>query len=124
MKGVKIMFDFMKDLYFEMNDYDMDMIREEKKRKIEKEKADTIIFKKKTKIIFLVVGILLLVTSVATLIISVKQMNIGSIIKNSILIVLDISTIICMMIKKKQTEVASLVGMALIAIITFMLPMI
>ena len=118
------MFDFMKDLYFEVNDYDMDMIREEKKRKIEKEKADTIIFKKKTKIIFLVVGILLLVTSVATLIISVKQMNIGGIIKNSILIVLDISTIICMMIKKKQTEVASLVGMALIAIITFMLPMI
>ena len=38
------MFDFMKDLYLEANGFDMEKVREERKKKIEKEKAETIIF--------------------------------------------------------------------------------
>lgn len=117
------MFDFIKDLYFEMNGFDMEMIKEEKRKKLEREKAETIIFKKNTKIFLLISGSLFLIISVVALIISVQQINIGGIIKNIFIIVLDIATIICMMIKKKQTEVASLVGIILILITTFVLPM-
>ena len=118
------MFDFMKDLYFEMNGFDMEMIKEEKRKKLEREKAETIIFKKKTKIIIMITGFLFLAISIAALIISVQQTNISGIIKNIINIFLDVVTVVCLMIKKKQTEVASLFLIALIIIITFVLPIV
>lgn len=118
-----LMFDFLKDLYFEMNDFDMDKIKEEKKMKIEIEKSETILFKKKTKIILLVVGILLMLVSIATLIICINKSSVGGILKNSFLILIDLITMITLMIKKKETEVLSLVGMVLIVAVVFGLPM-
>lgn len=116
------MFDFMKDLYFEVNGYDMDMIRKEREQQIEKEKKETIIFKKQTKKILLVFGILFLIISLGAFYISMQQSEIYGIIKNAFLIILDIFTIICMLIRKKCTEMASLVGMLIIVFITFVLP--
>lgn len=118
------MFDFMKDLYFEMNDFDMDMIRKERKIKEEKENSETIIFKKKTKIVLMIIGIILFAVSILGLIISVHKMDVSGIIKNIILMILYFVTMICLVIRKRQTEIVSLFGMVLILILNFVLPMI
>lgn len=115
------MFDFMKDFYLEINGFDMEKVKEERKQKLEKEKAETIIFKKKTKKYFLIVGAILLIISVLGLAASSGQSQAG-VIKNTLIILLDVATMICMVIHKKETEVASLIGMVLIALIEFFLP--
>lgn len=114
----------MKDIYFEANGFDMDKIREEKKIKIEKEKKDIIIFNMKTKKILVGVGLLFLIVSIGSLLISHHQSNIAGIIKNIFLIVINITSMICIVIKKKNTEMASIIGMVIIIISTFLLPMI
>lgn len=121
---VLIVFDFFKDLYFEMNDYDMEMIRKEKEEKIKKEKEETIIFSRKTKAAIFVTGSLLMLISMFALIISVQKNDVGGIIKTIFNIILDAVTIVCIMIKKRQTEIIGLVGIVFILIITFALPMV
>lgn len=113
------MFDFFKDLYLEMNDFDMEKVREERQLKIEEEKAETIIFKKKTKLWLLGVGAFFILFSVVGILISIEKNNIGGIIKSATILTIDLITMVCMMIKTKQTEVASLIGMAIMMIIIF-----
>lgn len=113
------MFDFMKDIYLEMNGLDVAKAREERKVKLEKEKSETVIFNKKTKRFLLIAGVFFLLLSGGGLALSINRADVFGIVKNALLLVAVAVTMVCLIIKKRETEIASIVGMALIILITF-----
>lgn len=116
------MLDFFKDMYLEVNGFDMEEVAKEKKEKAEKEKAETIILKKNTKNILF---ISCLIVFGITLVYSASmfwQNDILGIIISIVMALLEIATAICLKIKKKKTEIAGIIGVILIAVVIFFLP--
>ncbi len=113
------MFDFFKDLYFEANNFDMDMIREEKKKKLEKEKSETIYLKKNTKKIVIIFDILFCIVTLLSCYISIKTNNVFGIIKSIFLVILSVVIIIFLPQKKKKSEMTAIVCLILLIILTF-----
>ncbi len=118
------MFDFFKDLYFELNGYNMEKIREQKKEKLEQEKRGTILLKKTTKKIILIFFLLNLPVCVISLIVAIKIFDTAGIIKNIIILISTIITIFALLFKGKGAEVTAILFMILTILLTFMIPII
>lgn len=110
------MFDFFKDAYAELNGLDVDKMKEERKNK----RKQSQIFSRRTKIIIVVVGVLYLVMAWMNISMILKSGFSPLILKYVLLSILDILIIITMLIKNKETKIASIVGIALFVIINFL----
>lgn len=112
------MFDFLKDIILEVNGIDSEAVKEEEKIAQEKKKKDRFIFSKKMKIFIFIFGIIYLLLAgfnIAT-IKAVGGLNLYIGMRFIVLILMDVSCMVCLVIGKKQTEIA-----ALILIIIFIL---
>src|SRR5665647_2215869 len=107
------MFDFFKDAYAELNGLDVDRMKEERKIK----RKQSRLFSRRIKIIIGVVGVLYLVIAWMNISMLLKSGFSPLILKYVLLSILDISIIITMLIKNKETEIASIVGIVLFVII-------
>lgn len=113
------MFEFFKDVYAEINGLDSDKIREEKrntKNQMVKEKK---IFNRTTKIIITVVGVLYLVLSFINISVIIRNGFTPMIVKYVLLSMLSIVVMIIIHFKKKEFQIASLIGIAVFIIVNF-----
>lgn len=117
------MFDFFEDLYFELNGYDMEKIRQQKKEKLEREKGEIILISKQTKRIIAIFFLLNLLVCVISLIVAIKMYDIGGIIKNVLILITTIITIMALLFKGKSAEVTAIVFMVITIILTFAVPL-
>lgn len=113
------MFDFFKDVYYEMNGFDMDKVKEEKRLK--REAQENLIFDTKMKIIVGVIGGIMLLCYIATLLFGAVSKNVFLVIKSVILILLTIGTIICVIINNKKVQLAGIVGIVIVVSFTMFL---
>lgn len=116
------MFEFFEDLYFELNGYDMEKIRQQKREKIEKERGETVIMKKQTKRIIAIFFLLNLLVCVISLIIAIKMYDVGGIVKNILILITTIITILSLLFKGKSAEITAIIFMAITIILTFAIP--
>lgn len=124
------MFEFLKETiretYLEVNGIKID----ENSKRIVKTKSgeikyleneEKVIMKKKTKISFFVIGILLLLLNVYGIYFSVAvHFDILNLIKKFVLLALIISTLILLCFKNKKCEMASIIIMSIIALLYFL----
>lgn len=117
------MFDFFEDLYFELNGYDMEKIRQQKLEKLEKEKRETILMTKQTKRIIGIFFLINLLVCVISLIVAIKLYDVGGIVKNILILITTIVTILSLLFKGKSAEVTAIIFMVLTIILTFAIPL-
>jgi len=113
------MFDFFKDVYYEMSGFDMEKVKEEKRLK--REAQENLIFDTKMKIIVGVIGGIMLLCYIATLLFGAVSKNVFLVIKSVILILLTIGTIICVIINNKKVQLAGIVGIVIVVGFTMFL---
>lgn len=102
------MFDFFKDIYYETHGLDINEIKKEKNSKrLEKKQEKILLSHSQKRVIYVIEIAYLLQTFLITITTGIK--NPITLIIHIILIALDISTCICLAIRKKQTEIAALI---------------
>lgn len=112
------MFDFFRDIYFELNGIDSVEAEKIRKEKIEKKREKKNIFSRSMKVVIFILGILYLVMAGFN-IITMKEnngLNAYLVIRFVFLILCDVAGLICLALGKKKSEIA-----ALILIVIFML---
>lgn len=110
------MFNFMKDIYLEMNGIDPEAARKEKS---EEKTIDKVIFSFRSKVVIWIMGIIYLIITVPIIIFMIKTGINISIFKYILLMVMDILILICISIKKKTSEVIALATIICFVIINF-----
>lgn len=116
------MFDFMKDLYLEACGLDMEQVHKERKEKIEKEKAETVLVSKNTKKNIMYIGIVFILIHLMSLVIAFATNDFTSMIKSVIMIFISLITLICFLIKSKSTELFGILLSVIIVILSFVIP--
>ena len=111
------MFNFMKDIYLEMNGIDPEAARKEK---LEEKTIDKIIFSFRSKVVVWIMGIIYLIITVPIIIFTIKTGINISIFKYILLMVMDILILTCISIKKKVTESISLAAIICFVLINFL----
>ena len=105
------MFDFFKDLYYELNGIDSNAVAEERKNKLIEKRKNRFIFSTKAKIIVVVFGILYLVI-MGLNVAGLKEtggLSVGFVLRTLLLVAVDISCLVCLLIGKKKMEIAALI---------------
>lgn len=111
------MFNFMKDIYLEMNGIDPEAARKEK---LEEKTIDKIIFSFRSKVVVWIMGIIYLIITVPIIIFTIKTGINISVFKYILLMFMDILILTCISIKKKVTEFISLAAIICFVIINFL----
>lgn len=117
------MFNLFKDMYFEAQGYDLNAMKQERLEKEQEKKKETLVLNKVAKHIIRGAGILFLLIgtiSVSTYFENGEWLNIA---KYIFMITLDITAMVLVSIKKKDTEVAGIICSAVFVILNMILPM-
>lgn len=107
------MFDFFKDVYYEIKGIDSSIVREEQKKKQLEAKKDRFIFSKSAKVLVFIFGILYLVMSMINIAVMIESGEPSAIhiVRVVLLSLCDIACLICLAINEKKTEIAALILM-------------
>lgn len=105
------MFDFFKDIYYELNGIDSNSIQEERRKKREEKRKERFIFSKSAKVIVFIFGILYLIVGIINMTIMKENAawNVVQIIRLMLLSICDIACLVCLSIGKKKTEIIALI---------------
>lgn len=120
------MFDYFRYIAEELNGIDAEKAEKLRKEREEKERADTYIFSKRAKRLFVILGVFFFVVSIFTLMYYSEHgsENVINIIISIIQGCVSAEVALCMIIKKKKAEIYGVAGigvfvlMLLIAVIT------
>lgn len=112
------MFDFFKDMYYEMQGFDLDKMKEERLKKKEQE---TLFFDTKLKIIFCAIGAIFLLCYLAVSLFAAANGNVNLVVKSVLLIFVIVPTMICVVMNNKKVQMAGIAGMVIIIILTMLL---
>lgn len=106
------MFDFFKDVYYEVHGIDSKSIDCERREKRGKQNKEKFIFSSAQKAIILLLGVgYLLLFLLNTIVFGIKAT--GTLVTHILLLAIDIALCVCLMIRNKKTETAALVLMIL-----------
>lgn len=111
-----------KQLYCQINNFDVKAVEREDKEKEEKKNKDKIILSKKNKIYLSIILAIFEVITIVAIGYSFMATDIFGIIRNIILIIINTTNLCCVNIKKKKWELTALAGLMLEIIITFFIP--
>lgn len=116
------MFNLFKEMYFEVQGYDIETMKKERIEMQEEKKKEQVILSKMVKHIIRCAGVLFLL--LGTIIISTYFENRDwiNVIKYIFMIVLDIASMILVTINKKNTEIAGIICSAIFVILNMILP--
>lgn len=104
------MLDFFKDMYLEVNGIEPKEVKK-------KEKDEKIIFNFKTKIGIWFMGIIYMIIGISSIALIIRTQISINIIKYIMLIIVDLIILICISIKRKNTETIALVGIIIFIVI-------
>lgn len=115
------MFDFFKDMYFEMAGVDIQSIKKEREEKRKEEKKNRYIFSKNAKLITIAMGVLyLLIAGFEIALLVHFSGSVLLIIKLILQIIIDIAVIICLGSKKKEYEKIALTLIVIFLVFGYM----
>jgi|GEM_PF-6854192 len=114
------MFDFFRDIKNEMSGIDVEVAAEERKEKIEKKKQSYFIFSTKMKIIIFTMAVIYLIFSGINIAVVLKlNGEFYLLIKYIFLAALAIGICICLIIKKKNSEIMAIIGIFLFIVLNY-----
>ena len=105
------MFEFMRDLLYDIGGIDTTAAKLMRDEKREEKKLSRHIFSKKAKALIITMGILYLIISITMIAIAWNAGNgITTILINGTLSLIDLAVCVCLIFGTKKTEVAALIG--------------
>ncbi|MDE6017062.1 MAG: hypothetical protein K2H41_15460 [Acetatifactor sp.] len=112
------MFDFFKDMYYEMHGFNMKKLKEEQAKKKEQE---NLFFDMKLKIIFCAIGALLSLCYLAAFLFAAANGYVDIVVKSLLLVLVIVATMICVVINNKKVQLIGVAGMVIVMILTMLI---
>lgn len=115
------MFDFFRDIALELSGVDSKGAEQQRKDKLDEKRKDRFIFSKGAKVLVYIFGVLYLVAGATTISLAKTSgaLNALMILRFIALTLLDVSSVVCLAIGKKKTEIVALILIVLFVLIQY-----